>query len=341
MTSTPNGPSGSISENDDAVRNLKSSESVVAAFHAEGFPSPPGDIAAIITAHVKSSTRDIPLNKIANMTPGSGPLGTSAAAGVNMFMNSLTPAQREAIKAGVNPLDATAMMKLGGLFKSDAGNFGRLSGRDATDGSGARFDGLALHGLTQNQVQARDLAAKLGLGWATNNPDLLRLGPSAIQALADVHLRQDSYERFKNGGLSAKTIVAGARYAKKHDIDYNEASKAYEDVHKSVSPSDQKVHSDAVTKFNESAGQPNAKPADEETAKKEFNNSMEKLKERNPAAREKIERQQRLLKTVQQQEHAAVKKADAKEAKNDDLAAKGADLLKKRQAAAQSPKPST
>ena len=68
---------------------------------------------------------------------------------------------------------------------------------------------------------------------------------------------------------------------------------------------------------------------------------MEPIKQRNPQAAPQIEREQKELKTVKQEEHAAVKKADAKEAKNDDLAAKGADLLKKRQAAAQSAKPST
>jgi S1/P1 Nuclease len=138
MTNAPNGGSGSISENDDAVRNLKSSESVVAAFHAEGFPSPPGDITAIITAHVKSSTRDIPLNKIANMAPGSGPLGTSAAAGVNMFLTMLTPAQREAAKAGVNPLDPAAVLK----FSMTLNN--RASGLEAglAGNNGGRFSGM-------------------------------------------------------------------------------------------------------------------------------------------------------------------------------------------------------
>jgi hypothetical protein len=328
MTNTPNGGSGSISENDDAVRNLKSSESVVAAFHAEGFPSPPGDIAAIITAHVKSSTRDIPLNKIANMTPGSGPLGTSAAAGVNMFMNSLTPAQREAIKAGVNPLDAAAMMKVGGLFKSDAGNFGRLSGRDGTEGSGARFDGLALHGLTQTQVQARDLATKLGLGWATSNPDLLRLGPSAIQALADVHLQKESYERFKDGGLNDKAIVGGARWAKRTGTDYNETSRAFEATQQALPAADQKAHSQAVEQYFQVVGAGKTPtPAEEAAAKDTFNKAMEPIKQRNPQATEQIEREQKVLKTLKQEERAVTANVDNKEATADARDARADALL--------------
>jgi hypothetical protein len=172
MAQTPNGQSGSISENDDAVRNLKSSESVVAAFHAEGFPSPPGDIAAIITAHVKSSTRDIPLNKIANMTPGSGPLGTSAAAGVNMFLTMLTPAQREAAKAGVNPLDPAAVLKFSmtlnnrasGLEAGLAGNNGgRFSGM--RDGLGDRRDmgaALSQQATFLGKMSGTDFASRLG-----------------------------------------------------------------------------------------------------------------------------------------------------------------------------------
>lgn len=297
----------SIPESEDAIRNLKASQSVEAAFQAAGIASPPGDVAAIITNQVRSAIQGLSIQHVANMSPGSGELATSAAVAVNQFMSSLTPSQREAVKAGVNPLDAAAMLKLNGGLKMDAGNFAGLAGRD----SSARFDGMGAQGYTQTQIQARDLAIKSGLTWAVNNPDLLRLGPAAIQALADVHLRQDSYERFKNGGLSAKAIVAGARYAKKNHIDYNEASKAHEEAQQSLPAADRKVHSDAVTKFNESAGQPNAKPADEETAKKEFNESMDKLKDRNPSAKQKIEHQQRILKTVKQEEHAATAKADA------------------------------
>jgi hypothetical protein len=172
MAQTPNGQSGSVSENDDAVRNLKSSESVVAAFHAEGFPSPPGDIAAIITAHVKSSTRDIPLNKIANMAPGSGPLGTSAAAGVNMFLTMLTPAQREAAKAGVNPLDPAAVLKFSMTLNNraqglDAGLAGNNGGRFSSmrDGLGDRRDAsasLSQQAIFLGKMSGTDFASRLG-----------------------------------------------------------------------------------------------------------------------------------------------------------------------------------
>jgi hypothetical protein len=172
MVETPNASIATISENDDGVRNLKASESVVAAFHAEGFPSPPPGIADIIATHVRSSTRDIPLSKLANMTPGSGALGTSAAAGVNMFLTMLTPAQREAAKAGINPLDSAAVMKFTMMLNSRANgveaglagnNGGRFSGM--RDGLGDRKDASAAlnqQASVLGKMSGTDFAARLG-----------------------------------------------------------------------------------------------------------------------------------------------------------------------------------
>ncbi|MCA1515644.1 hypothetical protein [Bradyrhizobium sp. NBAIM01] len=91
----------SLPESEDAVRNLKASESVQSAFLSVGIPSPPGDVAALITNHVKEAVQGISLSQVANMSPGSGELGLAAVQGVNQFMNSLTPAQLAAVKAGV------------------------------------------------------------------------------------------------------------------------------------------------------------------------------------------------------------------------------------------------
>lgn len=336
MAEIPNGSSGkgadgyqrgraavatTVTESEDQVRNLKASQSVEAAFQAAGIPSPPGDIAAIITNHVKSEIQTLPLSQVANMSPGSGPLGTSAIAAVNQFVSSLTPSQREAVKAGVNPLDASAMMMLGGLFKSDANNFGRLAGRDGVDASGARFDGMGVQGFTQTQLQARELATKLGLGWATNNPDLLRLGPSAIQVLADVHLQKESYERFKHGGLDDKAIVGGARWAKRIGTDYNEFSKTFDATQQALPAADQKAHSQAVEQYFKAVGSEKPPtPAEVEAANEKFNNAMEPIKQRNPHAAPQVEREQKELKTVKEG-RAVIASADKKEATADAMLA--------------------
>ena len=126
----------SLSESEDTIRNLKASESVVGAFQASGIPSPPADLAAIVTTYVKNATMGIATREIANMQPGSGSLGTAATAGVNLFLGSMTPTQIEAMRAGVNPLDSAAVLK----FRADLMSHlpvGRMAASMAT-GSGGR-----------------------------------------------------------------------------------------------------------------------------------------------------------------------------------------------------------
>jgi hypothetical protein len=309
--------SATITENEDAIRNLKASQSVEAAFQAAGIPSPPGDVAAIITNQVRSAIQGLSLHQVANMSPGSGELATSAAAAVNQFVSSLTPSQREAVKAGVNPLDAAGMMKLGNGLRSDAGNFGRLSARDGTDSS-ARYEGMGTTGLNQMQMQARDIAIKSGLSWAANNPDLLRLGPSAIQALADVHLREDSYKRFKNDvGLDDKAIVNTARYAKRHNIDANQLSEDAAEVNKGLTPTERDEHRRALS----NCVKPDQTPQQEQGSKQKFNDTMDRFKEHHPQMRDKIEHEQETLKTKRQDTVRNESTANVKDAKADAMLA--------------------
>jgi hypothetical protein len=180
MVDNPNAPAhgrqtASVTESEDAVRNLKASESVTAAFNAAGVPNPPGDLANIVASYVKSATRDIPLNQIAYMTPGSGTLGTSAATGVTMFFNALTPAQRDAVKQGVNPLDPAAMMKFtamingtaagGGIGGIREGGAGRATSETYTRelAGGSVFKALSTEGHSPAQINsAIDYARTLG-----------------------------------------------------------------------------------------------------------------------------------------------------------------------------------
>ncbi|MEI9803521.1 MAG: hypothetical protein WDN48_02360 [Pseudolabrys sp.] len=110
-----------LPDSEDQVRNLKASESVSAAFQGQGMAAPPPGIADIIAAHVKSETKSITLKDIKNMAPGSGGLGVSAASGVNLFLSMLSPAQRDAAKAGVNPLDPAAVHRFEIMLRGGAG----------------------------------------------------------------------------------------------------------------------------------------------------------------------------------------------------------------------------
>ncbi len=116
----PNGLGAALPQSEDAIRNLKASESVVAAFQAAGFSSPPGELAQIATTFVKSQTQQIPINQVANMAAGSGQLGASAAQSVNLLIGTMTPMQREAMKAGINPLDPAAVLRFNALLNGPA-----------------------------------------------------------------------------------------------------------------------------------------------------------------------------------------------------------------------------
>jgi hypothetical protein len=165
-----------LTSSEGAIRYNKSSLSVDAAFAAEGFGSPPAGLAAMVADYVNRSTRDIPVSKLANMSPGSGNLGTAAAAGVNVVLSSLTPVQRDVMKAGGNPFSTADMQHFaaklgiggyviasakgeGGLGGSNGGRFvGMKDGAIAKEGAAA----FAQQAATFAKMSGDDFAARLG-----------------------------------------------------------------------------------------------------------------------------------------------------------------------------------
>jgi hypothetical protein len=133
-----------VQESEDQIRDLKASESVSAAFQALGMPAPPSGIADIIATHVKAETRSISIRDFKNMAPGSGSLGTSASSAVNVFLSMLTPAQREAAKAGVYPLDPAAMARFQATLNGGLG--ARGMGGNLPDRGGNQFAELRAKG---------------------------------------------------------------------------------------------------------------------------------------------------------------------------------------------------
>lgn len=63
-------------------------------------------------------------------------------------------------------------------------------------------------------------AMRLGMPWALNNPELLRLGPSAIKTLHEAGVRRERFERMTGDkvGFRASTAVAIAAYAKRNNL---------------------------------------------------------------------------------------------------------------------------
>ena len=132
----------SLSSSEDATRHYKASESVVSAFAAEGFGSAPSGLASMVADYINMSTRNIPIQKLASMTPGSGELGRVASAGVNIAIGSLTPDQREVMKAGGNPLNPADMASIGA--KLGLAGYTLLANREGGVGgnNGGRFSGM-------------------------------------------------------------------------------------------------------------------------------------------------------------------------------------------------------
>ena len=145
-----------LTSSEGAIRHNKASLSVDSAFAAEGFGSPPAGLAALVADYVNRSTRDIPVSKLANMSPGSGNLGTAAAAGVNVVLGSLTPVQRDVMKAGGNPFNTADMQHFAAKL-GIAGYGAAVAGESVLAGSG----GLSRRG-TSSDAYAREIGGNAG-----------------------------------------------------------------------------------------------------------------------------------------------------------------------------------
>jgi hypothetical protein len=163
---------------------------------------------------------------------------------------------------------------------------GEGASRDAKGGegqSGARFGEIS-----KTAMEARDIALSHGMGWAANNRELLKMGPAATQALADVHFAKESYERLRSDvSFTAKDTVALARYAKEKKVDANELSTALADVGRGLSREE---------KANLRAGiVPHlSKPADP-SARKAADDALAAVGRGHPEKKPAIERARRLL----------------------------------------------
>lgn len=321
----------SITESEDAIRNLKASESVQAAFLATGIASPPGDVAAIITNHVKSAIQGLPLSQVANMSPGSGVLATSAAAAVDQFVSSLSPSQREAVKAGVNPLDATGTMKLNAMLNPDAGNFARLmAGRDARDGSGrgtgyGDISTVGLSGLTPAEKATHSYAIAQGVMWAAENREILKLGNGAIDIIKQTQLRKDVYDGLTTDAhLSGKGALGIAKALHEKGQDANQGGR---EVTKNLKEVGDSEYTAAVDRFGLTHFKKDATEQDKEAARESVRHAGEEVAKRKPEKAETIKRNNELIGAAKKTDELATKAAVTTNAKA--VTAKSSSQLKR------------
>jgi hypothetical protein len=138
----------------------------------------------------------------------------------------------------------------------------------AAQGNSSRFDDIETKGSSdwssdKGQAQMRAFAIEKGVAWAAGRPDLLRLGPAALQVLAEVHLREESYRRLTtDAGFHAKDVVTLAEFAKKRGIDANDLSKTIADSAKALTGDDRQRQEElrkAVTGYMEKSNDQAAK----------------------------------------------------------------------------------
>ena len=187
-------------------------------------------------------------------------LGISLHDAVDRIVQTLTPDERRAVASGGSVqrvealIDAEAKQaeikqktngtKLDNQQSAANGAYGMLAQGDKINKAANMRDDRAGGGkgassydrqILEQSTRAAALADHLNLGWAKNNPELLRLGPSAIQALADAHFREESYKRLTREALfSAKDVVTVATFAKKTRQDANDLANTIVDSNKAL-----------------------------------------------------------------------------------------------------------
>ena len=124
----------------------------------------------------------------------------------------------------------------------DRGIVGNRRAGYAGKDNGARFDSMTENnnwGTPAGMAEMRKFAVKEGVAWVANNPDLLRLGPSAIKIIAETKLSQESFQRLKTEAeFKAKDVVNLARFARDRKLDANQLSSEVIETGKVLAPGD-------------------------------------------------------------------------------------------------------
>jgi hypothetical protein len=205
-----------------------------------------------------------------------------------------------------------------------SGTQGALTMRDGARGTGsretsARFDSVANVKGDWNspagQSYMRDFAIQHGVPWAANNPDILRLGPSAITAMADVRLRQETFQRMtKDGQFKAKDVVTMSKFAKKEGIDANDLGNSLVDSNRALATDHNgRVDHKKLEELRKAEMDVMAKP-DDRAAKERLQKVLERDRA-DPAKKPHVETIENKLRLQKDKEHGAANKSNIKEDK--------------------------
>jgi len=233
---------------------------------------------------------------------------------VNLLIGSMTPTQREAMKAGVNPLDPVAVLRF-----ADALN--RLSplamARDFETGNGRGrpdYGPLEIVKLLNEPAMAGVIARaeREGLGWIKGQHDLLRLGPGAVAALVDAKMKDTTFDTLKSAGYEAKDAVAFSRFAIETGKDVNEVGPAAAKVTGALPSTEAEAHRQAMREYVNAVVAKNA--AEREVAAKKLTEIHQRAVEQNPGMSENVENLNKQLGLKADEQAKATNSAAAKDA---------------------------
>lgn len=238
-----------------------------------------------------------------------------------------TAAQKRLQTANVTSADFAAASRAAdtGLAPPLLGRRGADSGSPSSFARTAEMGGTVSAETARMMDQARGEAMRLGMPWALNNPELLKLGAGAIKTLHEAGVRRETFERMTSDrvGIRAETAVNFAGWAKREKLTPEQTNRLMDrtsDLHESLTrdlPVDErrKVQRDldqSLNKFLTGANTPEARRELEEQRMKHA---------RTEGQREQIRANTKELATATQRHSTAAAQAAAADAKNDDLIA--------------------
>lgn len=194
-----------------------------------------------------------------------------------------------------------------------------LMGRRGAEGadrspSSARFAEMDDARMTKTMQEARGEAMRLGMPWALNNPELLKLGSGAIKTLHDAGVRRETFERMTGDrvGIRAETAVHFAAWSKRQALTPEQTNRLMDstsNLHESLTrelPADERrrVQRDLDQALSRYVTGPNTPEARRELEEQRMRHA------RTEQQREQVRANTRELEAVAQQTHAKVVKAD-------------------------------
>lgn len=207
-------------------------ESIVAHAHSMHRNLSPSDLDRMLSA-AQSQLRGMSPEDLRGISPSSAILKTITDASFSAV--PLTDPRTQAALMTATASDPAAGAESGRAFTSrllraDMDRAERIA-------SSARYDGLGgserlSQSDLQNMASARAIAVSLGMPWALNNPELLKLGAGAIKTLHEAGVQRERFERMTGDkvGFRAATAVDIAAFAKRHNLTPEQTNRLYDKI---------------------------------------------------------------------------------------------------------------